>query len=182
MSKIESVCVYSGSGPGGDAAYVEAATALGDALGKAGINLVYGGGSTGLMGASADAALAGGGTVTGIIPQFLLDRERGHKGLTELIVTQDMHERKWEMFNRSDAFVALPGGIGTLEELIEVMTWAQLGRHTKPIIVVNTNGFWDHLLALLDHMDAAAFLHSRQQARPIFVSSPTEVLSIISNK
>jgi len=178
---ISSVCIYCGSGPGSDPAYVDAATELGAALGQAGVGLVYGGGSTGLMGAAADAALAAGGTVTGIIPQFLVDREKGHTGLTELIVTRDMHERKWEMFNRADAFIALPGGIGTLEELIEVMTWAQLGRHSKPIIIVNTNGFWNHLLALLEHMSTADFLHSQHQLRPTFVSDIPEILSIISN-
>lgn len=178
---ISSVCIYCGSGPGNDPDFVAAATALGAALGQAGIGLVYGGGSTGLMGAAADAALAAGGVVTGIIPQFLIDREKGHTDLTDLIVTKDMHERKWEMFNRSDAFVALPGGIGTLEELIEVMTWAQLGRHEKPIIIMNTNGFWNHLMAMLNHMDDADFLHSKHQLRPVFVSSPEEVLSLISD-
>lgn len=177
---ISNVCIYCGSGPGNDPAYVDAATQLGTALGQAGVGLIYGGGSTGLMGAAADAVLAAGGEVTGIIPQFLVDREKGHTGLTELIVTKDMHERKWEMFNRSDAFIALPGGIGTLEELIEVMTWAQLGRHAKPIIIMNTNGFWNHLLALLDHMGNADFLHSMHQLHPIFVSQADEVLSIIT--
>ncbi|MBU1175789.1 MAG: TIGR00730 family Rossman fold protein, partial [Alphaproteobacteria bacterium] len=123
MSRIESVCVYCGSGPGRDPAYMRSAETLGLALAEAGIRLVCGGGSTGLMGAIASAALAGGGAVTGIIPQFLVDRERAHKQVTDLVVTPDMHERKWAMFERSDAFVALPGGIGTLEELIEMLTW-----------------------------------------------------------
>jgi len=179
MSEIKSVCVYCGSGNGADPAYLSAAKTLGTDLAKAGIRLVYGGGSTGLMGAVADATLAAGGQVTGIIPQFLQDRERGHTGLTELIVTKDMHERKWAMFEKSDAFVALPGGIGTLEELIEILTWAQLGRHTKPVIVANINGYWNHLSELIRYMIAQDFIHSQLQLNPVFTKAAEDILPAV---
>ncbi|MGN6287577.1 MAG: TIGR00730 family Rossman fold protein [Afipia sp.] len=158
MSKINSVCVYCGSGPGTDPQFIEGATAFGKTLAENGVGLVYGGGSIGLMGAVAKATLDNGGTVTGIIPEFLTVRENALKRAQELIVTKDMHERKQLMFDRSDAFVALPGGIGTLEELVEQLTWAQLGRHTKPILLANIAGFWDPLLVLLDHMRDKAFI------------------------
>lgn len=158
MSKIEAVCVYCGASSGSNDAYMDAARQLGTELAKADIRLVYGGGSTGLMGAVADAVLAAGGKVTGIIPQFLADREVMHKQVTKLIVTDDMHERKRKMFEHADAFVALPGGIGTLEELIEMLTWAQLGQHQKPVLLANVDGFWEHLSALLDHMRQNGFI------------------------
>ena len=176
MSRIESVCVYCGSSDGNDPADLAAAATLGRALAGAGIRLVYGGGSTGLMGAVATAALEAGGKVTGIIPQFLVDRERAHLEVTDLVVTADMHERKWAMFENADAFVALPGGIGTLEELIEIMTWAQLGRHAKPIVVADLGGFWQHLKLLLDHMNTAGYLHSLDQLKPVFVDSAEAIL------
>ena len=137
MSKIKTVCVYCGSGPGTNPRFVEAAIALGKALAESGIRLVYGGGSIGLMGAVATSVLDHGGTVTGIIPGFLTARENALKRVQELIVTPDMHERKRLMFEHSDAFVALPGGIGTLEELVEQLTWQQLGRHSKPVLLAN---------------------------------------------
>ena len=155
MSTIRNICVYCGSGPGTDPRFVKDATTLGSILADNGIGLVYGGGSVGLMGAVSSAAIAKGGTVTGVIPEFLSGRERPLADAQELIVTHDMHERKRIMFERSDAFVALPGGIGTLEELVEQLTWAQLGRHKKPILVLNTGGFWDPLCALLDHMSSS---------------------------
>ena len=158
MSKINSVCVYCGSGPGSDPRFIEGAAAFGKALAEAGVGLVYGGGSIGLMGAVAKATLDNGGIVTGIIPEFLTVRENALKRAQELIITKDMHERKQLMFDRSDAFVALPGGIGTLEELVEQLTWAQLGRHTKPILLANIAGFWDPLLVLLNHMRDKAFI------------------------
>lgn len=158
MSTINSVCVYCGSSPGRVESYLEQATILGSELARNGLELVYGGGGAGLMGAVARSALEAGGMVTGIIPQFLIQKERMLDGVNELIVTQNMHERKMSMFERSDAFVALPGGIGTLEELVEISTWSQLGQHTKPIVVVNTGGFWDPLLKLMDHMRTEAFL------------------------
>ncbi len=158
MSKINSVCVYCGSGPGSDPRFIEGAAAFGKTLAEAGVGLVYGGGSIGLMGAVAKATLDNGGIVTGIIPEFLTVRENALKRAQELIITKDMHERKQLMFDRSDAFVALPGGIGTLEELVEQLTWAQLGRHTKPILLANIAGFWDPLLVLLNHMRDKAFI------------------------
>jgi uncharacterized protein (TIGR00730 family) len=158
MSKIKTVCVYCGSGPGNDPRFVEAAIGLGKALAENGIRLVYGGGSIGLMGAVATSVLDHGGTVTGIIPDFLTIRENALKRVQEMVVTPDMHERKRLMFERSDAFVALPGGIGTLEELVEQLTWQQLGRHAKPILIANIAGFWEPLLALLTHMRATQFI------------------------
>jgi len=158
MSKIKTVCVYCGSGPGTNPLFVEAATALGKSFAENGIRLVYGGGSVGLMGAVAKSTLDHGGAVTGIIPEFLKSRELALTRVQEMIVTPDMHERKRLMFERSDAFVALPGGIGTLEELVEQLTWAQLGRHNKPILLANIDNFWDPLLALLSHMRATEFI------------------------
>ena len=158
MSKIKTVCVYCGSGPGTDPRFVEAAIALGKAFAENGIRLVYGGGSIGLMGAVATSVLDHGGTVTGIIPDFLTTRVNALKRVQEMIVTPDMHERKRLMFERSDAFVALPGGIGTLEELVEQLTWQQLGRHAKPILIANIAGFWEPLLGLLTHMRATHFI------------------------
>jgi uncharacterized protein (TIGR00730 family) len=158
MSKIKTVCVYCGSGPGTNPHFIEAAIALGRAIAEAGIRLVYGGGSIGLMGALATSVLDHGGTVTGIIPDFLTARENALTRVQEMVVTPDMHERKRLMFERSDAFVALPGGIGTLEELVEQLTWQQLGRHSKPILIANIDGFWEPLLALLTHMRATQFI------------------------
>jgi uncharacterized protein (TIGR00730 family) len=160
MNKIKTVCVYCGSGPGTNPHFVEAAIALGKALADNGIRLVYGGGSIGLMGAIAKSVLDHGGTVTGIIPDFLTTRENALKRVQEMIVTPDMHERKRLMFERSDAFVALPGGIGTLEELVEQLTWQQLGRHAKPVLLANIDGFWEPLLALLAHMRATEFIRA----------------------
>jgi uncharacterized protein (TIGR00730 family) len=158
MNKIRTVCVYCGSGPGTNPRFIEAAIALGKILAENAIRLVYGGGSIGLMGAVATSVLDHGGTVTGIIPDFLTTRENALKRVQEMIVTPDMHERKRLMFERSDAFVALPGGIGTLEELVEQLTWQQLGRHSKPILLANVDGFWEPLLALLAHMRATEFI------------------------
>ena len=158
MSKIKTICVYCGSGPGSNPRFIEAAIALGKVLAENRIRLVYGGGSIGLMGALATSVLDHGGTVTGIIPDFLTSRENALTRVQELIVTPDMHERKRLMFERSDAFVALPGGVGTLEELVEQLTWKQLGRHTKPILLANIDGFWEPLLALLAHMRATQFI------------------------
>jgi uncharacterized protein (TIGR00730 family) len=152
MSKINAICVYCGSSPGTDPAFVETARDFGRILAQNGIRLVYGGGSIGLMGALASSVIEHGGAATGIIPEFLTAKERPRRLAQEQIITRDMHERKSTMFDRADAFVALPGGIGTLEELVEQMTWAQLGRHKKPILIANINGFWDPLLSLLAHM------------------------------
>jgi uncharacterized protein (TIGR00730 family) len=158
MSKINAVCVYCGSSPGTDPAFVEAAEKLGKIFAENGVRLVYGGGSVGLMGAVAEAVLGHGGEVIGIIPEFLTKRERPRRLAQELVVTRDMHERKRKMFERADAFVALPGGVGTLEEIVEQLTWAQLGRHKKPILFANINGYWDPLLALFTHMREQEFV------------------------
>ena len=158
MSTIKTVCVYCGSGPGTNPRFIESAKALGKALAEGGIRLVYGGGSVGMMGAVATSVLDHGGMVTGIIPGFLTAKENALKRVQEMIVTPDMHERKRLMFEHSDAFVALPGGIGTLEELVEQLTWQQLGRHSKPVLLANIDGFWEPLLALLAHMRATQFI------------------------
>jgi len=158
MNEIKSICVYCGSGPGTDPAFVAAAREFGRILAENGIRLVYGGGSVGLMGELAKSVVDHGGAVTGIIPEFLTAREFMFQRAQEMIVTRDMHERKRLMFEHADAFVALPGGIGTLEELVEQMTWAQLGRHKKPILIVNIEHFWDPLCVLLDHMKQSAFI------------------------
>ncbi|WP_421723102.1 TIGR00730 family Rossman fold protein [Bauldia sp.] len=159
MAELRSVCVYCGSNTGLSPAFAEAAETLGRNIAAAELRLVYGGGSIGLMGIVAKTVLAHGGHVTGVIPQFLKDREVMLREVTDLVVTRDMHERKRAMFDRSDAFVALPGGIGTLEEVVEVMTWAQLERHEKPILFVNINGFWDPLIGQFDQMTTDGFLH-----------------------
>lgn len=156
--QIRTVCVYCGSGPGSSPHFVEAALALGKIFAENNIRLVYGGGSVGLMGAVAKATLDHGGSVTGIIPDFLRSRENMLTRVQEMIVTPDMHERKRLMFEHSDAFVALPGGVGTLEELVEQMTWQQLGRHTKPVLLANIDGFWEPLIALLSHMRETEFI------------------------
>ncbi len=157
-SGISSICVYCGSGRGINPAYAVAARKLGKALADSGIRLIYGGGSLGLMGEVAKSALGAGGKVTGIIPDFLGSREKMLEDVDELIVVSDMHTRKKLMFERSDAFVALPGGVGTLEELVEQLTWAQLGRHAKPIVVANIEGFWQPFLHLLGHMKGETFI------------------------
>ena len=158
MADLKSICVYCGSGDGEDPAYAKAATALGKAMAEAGIRLVYGGGSVGLMGRVARAALDAGGEVTGIIPRFLEKREEMFTDVSELIITEDMHERKMMMFDRAEAFVALPGGVGTLEELIEQLTWIQLGQHEKPVLLANIERFWQPLIEILDHMREESFI------------------------
>ncbi|MGE0767647.1 MAG: TIGR00730 family Rossman fold protein [Hyphomicrobiaceae bacterium] len=160
-----SVCVFCGSGPGRDEAYVEAARRFGTALAQTDLGLVYGGGGLGLMGEVARSVLAAGGYVTGIIPEFLRNKERMLRDVDEMIVTSNMHERKQHMFEHSDAFVALPGGIGTLEELVEQMTWAQLGQHDKPIVLANVANFWAPLKGLLDHMRQEAFIRPGLEVR-----------------
>src|SRR5690349_9631756 len=160
MSTIRTVCVYCGSGPGADPAFIAAARSFGELLATEKVGLVYGGGVRGMMGAVAASVLEHGGHVTGIIPEFLKSKEGIQSAAQEIIVTPDMHVRKQTMFERADAFVALPGGIGTLEELVEQMTWAQLGRHKKPILILNISQFWDPLCALLEHMQRLAFVSS----------------------
>jgi uncharacterized protein (TIGR00730 family) len=157
-SKIRKICVYCGSGPGTDPAFIESARAFGAILAKNGVGLVFGGGAVGMMGAIAKSVLDHGGTVTGIIPEFLVAREHAMRGTDNLIVTRDMHERKRKMFEMADAFVAMPGGIGTLEEAVEQITWVQLGRHRKPILLANIKNFWEPLCALIDHMRSLEFI------------------------
>jgi len=160
MSTITSICVYCGSSAGKEPEFAAAAREFGRVLAENNVRLVYGGGAIGLMGAVATAVLDHGGAVKGIIPDFLTRREHMHAGVTDLVVTRNLHERKQLMFEHADAFVALPGGIGTLEELVEQMTWAQLGRHRKPVLIANIGGFWDPLCALLEHMNQLGFIHS----------------------
>ncbi len=162
---LKSVCVYCGSGVGQNPVYAETARILGRALAESGVALVYGGGGLGLMGEVARATLAGGGKVTGIIPEFLTAREHMLEEVTDLVVTQDMHQRKRLMYEKSDAFIALPGGIGTLEELVEQLTWSQLGQHRKPIVLANIAGFWTPFLKLLEHMRQEAFIRPGLEVR-----------------
>lgn len=176
---IRSVCVYCGSGAGADPAYAEAAREFGSALAKAGVRLVYGGGGTGLMGETARAALAGGGEVVGVIPTFLRERELQLDDCTELVIVPGMHERKQIMFDRADAFVTLPGGVGTLEELAEQMTWAQIGRHGKPILILDVKGFWRPLLALFAHMREASFIRPQNEVKPIVAEKVTDILPML---
>jgi uncharacterized protein (TIGR00730 family) len=178
-NKIRKICVYCGSGPGTDPAYVEAARAYGAILAQNGIGLVYGGGNVGMMGELAKAVLAHGGEVTGIIPEFLVAREHAIKGAHGLIVTRDMHERKRKMFELADAFVALPGGVGTLEEIVEQMTWAQLGRHKKPILLANIEGFWQPLCALLDHMKTLEFIRGDLNFDLLVADKVDEILPML---
>ena len=160
MSTIKSICVYCASGPGTNPAFMRAAKQFGRTLADNGIRLVYGGGSVGLMGALAESVLTHGGAVTGVIPDFLVNREHMLLSVQERIITPDMHARKREMFERADAFVGLPGGVGTLEELVEQLTWAQLGRHKKPILILNTERFWDPLCALIEEMRRLEFIRA----------------------
>ncbi len=161
---LHRVCVFCGSSPGRSPSHLQAATAFGQALSTRGLALVYGGGGVGLMGALADAVLAAGGEAIGVIPQGLLEREVGHRGLSELHVVDSMHTRKRTMAELSDAFVALPGGLGTLEELFEVLTWAQLGIHAKPCGLLDVGGFYAPLLAVLDHMEREQFIRREHRA------------------
>jgi len=164
MTGLRRVCVYCGSSPGGRPQYAAAAAELGQAIAARGLALVYGGASVGLMGVLADAALAAGGRVVGVIPQLLSTRELAHAGLTEQHVVTSMHERKSKMAELSDLFVALPGGIGTLDELFEMWTWSQLGLHAKPCALLNIDGYYDALIAFLDHARSEGFVRLTNRA------------------
>ena len=177
--RIRNICVYCGSNVGTNPAYAAAARTLGAAMAKERIGLVYGAGGLGLMGELARSVLAHGGRVTGIIPAFLSKKERMLRDADELIVVDDMHQRKKLMFDKSDAFVALPGGIGTLEELVEQLTWAQLGRHTKPIVLVNIDGFYAPFLTLIRHMQAEAFIRPEMDVRFSTVDKAEDVVATI---
>lgn len=179
---IRSICVYCGSQPGRDPSYLEAGRALGKSIAEHGIRLVYGGGTRGIMGAVASGVMSNGGKVLGIIPEFLMDKEASRhslSALTEVVVTQDMHQRKHRMFEESDAFVTLPGGIGTLEEIVEIMTWGQLGRHRKPMVFANINNFWQPMLELLNHMSAEGFIHTAHLVKPMIVDKVDEIVPAI---
>lgn len=179
MASIRTICVYCGSGHGSDPAFAKAAWTLGRAMATAGIGLVYGGGNVGLMGTVARAVLDHGGHVTGVIPEFLKARELMIADAQELVVVPDMHTRKKIMFDRSDAFVALPGGIGTLEELVEQMTWAQLGQHTKPILLANVANFWKPLLVLLAHMRESGFVREGLEIRYLVAEKIEDAIPMI---
>lgn len=163
MRKLDSLCLFCGSSPGANPAYKSAAAHFGLTLAEQKIRLVYGGGSVGLMGIAADACMEAGGEVVGVIPQLLMEKEVGHKDLTEMHVVANMHERKALMTQLSDGFIALPGGYGTLDELFEALTWLQLGYHQKPVGLLNVGGFFDHLVAFIDHSRNERFL--REQHR-----------------
>ena len=178
--RIRTVCVYCGSSPGRQAGYIAAARALAVVLVERGIGLVYGGGRVGLMGAIADAVLEAGGHVTGVIPRALASKEVAHDGLSELIVTESMHTRKNIMADRADAFVALPGGIGTLEELFEVWTWSQLGFHEKPCGVLNVEGYFDGLIGFIDHAVNEQYLRPRHRDILLVDRDPGALLDRLS--
>ena len=173
------VCVFCGSSPGSEPAYLRAATALGERLAEAGVGVVYGGNVHGLMGAVADAAMAAGGAVTGVVPTGLFSREVPHRGLTELLEVGSMHERKQLMYSLADAFVGLPGGLGTLEEVAEIATWSQLGLHAKPIVLVDVGGFWGPLLAWLDGAVTSGFVKPANRSIIASVPSVDDVLDAI---
>jgi uncharacterized protein (TIGR00730 family) len=181
MADLKSICVYCGSGDGEDPAYAETATALGKAMADAGIRLVYGGGSVGLMGRAARAALDAGGEVTGIIPRFLEKREEMFTDVTELIITEDMHERKMMMFDRAEAFVALPGGVGTLEELVEQLTWIQLGQHEKPVLLANIEHFWQPLIELIRHMREEHFIRPGMDVSYLVTDKVSEIVPMLQH-
>ena len=174
------ICVFCGSSPGRGDGYREAAATLGRLMAERGIGLVYGGASVGTMGVVADAAVAAGGEVVGVIPQALVDREVAHEGLTDLRVVRDMHERKATMADLSHGFIALPGGAGTMEELFEVWTWAQLGLHAKPIGLLDVDGFYDPLGAMLDHMVTEGFLSAANRDMVAFEVDPVALLDRIA--
>jgi hypothetical protein len=178
--RLRHVAVYCGSANGNDPRYLEEARALGEAIAAAGMGLVYGGASAGLMGAVADAALRGGAEVSGVLPDVLSGREIAHAGLTSLEMVPTMHERKARMHALADAFIALPGGYGTLDELLEALTWAQLGMHAKPCILVNTAGYWDGLFAFLDSAVAAGFLKPANRALPLMAANAGEAMRILA--
>lgn len=173
-SEQRSVCVFCASSNGVDPVFLTAAKTLGKSIAERGWRLVYGGAEVGLMGALADAALAHGGAVTGVIPRSLVDREIAHRGLTELIEVDGMHERKAEMARRADAFLVLPGGLGTLDEMCEILTWALLGIHDKPVVLINVAGYWNAFLGILDAAVAAGFLRERHRHIPLAVADPEE--------
>ncbi|MBV6656688.1 MAG: TIGR00730 family Rossman fold protein [Devosiaceae bacterium] len=182
MSELTSICVYCGSRSGRNPSYQQAATLLGGEIAANHLRLVYGGGSVGLMGTVARACLDAGGEVTGVIPRFLQEREVMLQRVEDLVITDDMHQRKRRMFEEADAFVALPGGIGTLEEVVEMITWAQLGRHKKPVLLADIGGFWGPLTELLDHMISEEFITRETMIRYLIASDVTEIVPKLRNE
>lgn len=180
MANIKSLCVYCGSSDRGNPTHHDAALRLGGIMAKAGVRLVYGGGRIGMMGRIADAVMERGGEVIGIIPQFLEQVEVGHSGVTQLIVTDNMHDRKQKMAEMSDAFLIMPGGLGTLEETFEILTWKQLGLHQKPIIIADIDGYWHHLTELIDHMIAESYAKEENRALFQVIDSIDELLPALS--
>ena len=178
-AKIASICVYCGSGSGTDPIFTESAYALGRLLAQNGIRLVYGGGRIGIMGAIAGSVIHHGGQVTGIIPCFLVEKEKPDGTGMNLIISNDMHERKRHMFEQADAFVALPGGLGTLEELVEQLTWGQIGNHKKPVLIANIGGYWNLLLDLLQHMREEEFIRPGLEIDPLVAYRVEDILPII---
>ena len=179
MAPIRSLCVYCGSSVGRDPHHAEIARQVGALLAGSGVRLVYGGGNVGLMGVVADAVMAGGGSVLGVIPVGLFETEQGHRGITELIEVGSMHERKARMAAEADAFLAMPGGLGTLEELAEILTWAQLGIHTHPVAVLDVDGFWDPILRFLDTAVDAGFMRPANRALLRVARSVDEILEVL---
>lgn len=173
---MKSICVFCGSNPGTNPAYAAAARELGTLLAKSNITLVYGGGNVGLMGIVADASLAAGGKVIGVIPDFLMRKEVGHAGLTRMEIVETMHERKQKMADLSDGFIALPGGMGTLEEMAEILTWGQLGLHQKPFGLMNTAGYYQSLIQMFDQMVQEQFLHSENRSMVLTSDEPADLL------
>lgn len=180
-ARLKNVCVYCGSASGGDPIFVDAARALGKALAVEGIGLVYGGGGHGLMGTLARGVLDNGGHVTGVIPDFLTDHDAMLREAQERVVVPDMHTRKMMMFDCADAFVALPGGIGTLEELVEQLTWIQLERHTKPVLIADVGGFWRPLLALFEHMRTHGFIHRRVEIHYLVAERVEDIVPMLTS-
>lgn len=181
MTEIRSLCVYCGSATGRDPAHRQAAAAVGRLLAESGVRLVYGGGAIGLMGVVADAVMDGGGDVFGVIPKGLFANEVGHQGITELVEVDNMHQRKQRMAEEADAFLALPGGLGTLEELAEITTWAQLGIHHKPVGVLDLDGFWQPLLSFLDGAVEAGFLRPANRELVVRITDVDDVLTVLSS-
>jgi uncharacterized protein (TIGR00730 family) len=180
QTKIRNICVYCGSGRGKNPLFSQAANRLGEAMAEAGIGLVYGGGGNGLMGDVARSVRAAGGTVTGIIPEALVARENPYTDVDELVVVENLHQRKMMMFERSDAFVALPGGLGTLEELVEQLTWVQLDFHQKPVIIANIDHYWDILLTLFDQMREEAFIREGLLPRYMVMDKVEDIVPLLT--
>ena len=176
---MTALCIFAGASSGNNQLFIDQASELGQRLARRGYDLVYGGGRTGMMGAFADGAISAGGEVTGIIPQFLEDREISHTDVSQLVITNSMHERKARMYQGASAFVILPGGLGTLDEMMEVMTWKQLGLLKAPVFALNINGYWQPLLAMLEHAGQQGFVHNRGIIDFHIGSDPDQLVDLI---